>query len=136
MLGTMLMIMSHIPNGGGGSPPPETTPEFTSGPSAAIQFDGFCSGGSVSFPSRTNISWTASNFNASLHDYKVYKDGILVSTQSTSPYTHQVDGFITNGFFHPTFKSWTFRVDIVRKSDSAVLATGSVVWSAYYYLCS
>lgn len=130
MLGMILMLA--------GEPAvvPAVPPSFSAGPSAATQFVGACSGGSVGFPARVRLSWTAVNFNAALHEYRVYQDGILISTQSSSPYDKQVNGYIEGGFYFPVQFSWLFRVDIVRKSDGIALASGSTTWTKYYGTCS
>lgn len=111
-------------------------PSFSVAPASASQFSGICNGGAVSFPARVRVSWTALNFDPALHEYRVYQDGILVSTQAFSPYDKQVNGYILDGFYHPVFFSWVFRVDIVRKSDGVALASGSTTWSHYYGTCS
>lgn len=125
------MLAGQIP-----AVPPPPDPSFSVAPSSASVFGGFCSGGSVGFPAKLRVSWTAINFNAALHEFRVYQDSILVNTTSSSSWDKDVVGYILDGFFHPVFFSWLFRVDIVRKSDGVVLASGSTTWSHYYGTCS
>lgn len=88
---------------------------------------GGCAGGSNFrhvFPNASmTLNWSSTNFNSALHEYRIYQDNVLVSTQDTSTsYTKTIYGAEGVGG-NQWEANWTFRVDIVRKSDNVVRAS-------------
>jgi len=86
-------------------------------------------------PAQLNVAWTSTNFNSALHDYKVYRDGVLVNTTDTLSYTLVLAGLVENACQHPQDIIFNYRVDIVRTSDSVVLASKSASVTKSYGDC-
>jgi hypothetical protein len=108
-------------------------------PTVATVNPGICSGGSVLTNATVGISWTVTNGDDALYEIKVYEDGILIATKTgtTTQHTKTVTGFVEDGFFNPFFADWTYRVDMVRISDSVVVDTKTAAdWEQWYGTCS
>ena len=112
----------------------DTTPQVTS-ISATTLNPGLCAAGAVSTEASVRVGWTASNFDPALHSFYLYKDNILQDTFLASPFDMTVAGLVENDPHHVQTFTWTFRVDIVRASDSAVLASASTTITKSYGNC-
>lgn len=82
------------------------------------------------------VSWTATNFVSGTQDFKVYRDGILVNTTDTPTYGLIIAGLVEGNQQHPQDITFNYRVDIVRTSDSLVLATRSASVTKSYGNCT
>lgn len=82
------------------------------------------------------VSWTATNFDSSLHEFKVYQNGVLVSTQSTQSYTKTMTSRVVDGPRNQLTTNYAFNVKLVLKSSGAVLVSKtSAVWAVTYGSC-
>ena len=125
----LLMLASQQGSGGGGSPTPTLDSLTISGSS------GTCITTPLQ-PASITVSWTSSNYDSSLYDYKVYQDDILKSTQDTTSYGQQQAGLVENDTHCQEQRTFNFRVDIVRTSDSVVMATRSASSTRNYGRCA
>lgn len=87
-------------------------------------------------PAGIRLDWTATNFNSATQDFKVYRDGVFVSSTDSLAYALQIAGLVENDAHHPQDIAFNYRVDIVRTSDSAVLASKSVSATKSYGNCT
>lgn len=124
--------------GGGGAPPP--VPALTS--AYITHFAGVCNSHILQVNATVTVNWTQTNFDNTLHEYRIYQDNVLVSVQGTSSlYFKQVSGVVEDGCGSSWQSDWVFRVDIVRKSDGVVLASREATGNAnnhhvwYYGTC-
>lgn len=111
----------------------ETTPSLDSMSIASLVL-GTCTTTPLQ-PASIRVSWTATGFNSSTQDYRVYRDGVLMSTQDTTAYTLQLAGLVENDTHNGQDITFNYRVDIVRTSDSAVLVTRSASVTKHYGNC-
>lgn len=123
--------------GGGGEPPAPTISNMT-----LTHFAGVCTNHNLTVNANVGFNWTETNFNSSLHEHRVYQDNVLLSTFGTgTSYLKQIPGVVQDGCGASWQSDWVFRVDIVRKSDSVVLASATVPgnvndhWMWYYGTC-
>jgi hypothetical protein len=116
---------------------PPVVPHFTAGPTVATLFAGTCNVPLriVASPATLRVSWTLSSAYGALYQAKVYENGILKNTSTNFNYDKIVSGYV-EGDNDTMDADWTYRVDIVRISDSAVVASGSVNWQKSYGNCS
>lgn len=100
--------------------------------------DGACSGSTPTPAASLRVSWSAASPDATLYDTKVYKNGVLQATLPNTTTTHDetVTGYVLGGLRNSFASSWTYRVDVVRKSDSQVVSTqSSAPWQEEYGQC-
>lgn len=117
---------------------PVPTPQITAGPTVATGFAGACNTflHTVAFRATVRISWTLSAGYAGLYQAKIYENGILIVTSTSTFYDRNVDGLV-EGSNHTFTSNWTYRVDIVRISDNAVVSSGTTAaWVQDYGNCS
>lgn len=86
-------------------------------------------------PATIRLDWTATNFNSGTQDFKIYRDGILITTTDSLLYSLQMAGLVENDTHNPQSITFNYRVDIVRTSDQVVLATRSVSATKNYGNC-
>lgn len=86
-------------------------------------------------PATITVAWTATNYDSSTMDYKLYRDGILVNTSDSSPYSLQLAGLVENDTHNQQNITFNYRLDIVRTSDNVVLATRSASVTKTYGNC-
>jgi len=86
-------------------------------------------------PAQLNVTWTATNFNSASQEFRVYRDGVLVHTTDSLIYTLVLAGLVENACQHPQDIDFNYRVDIVRSSDSIVLASRSASVTKQYGDC-
>lgn len=114
---------------------PDTTPTITSFGVATLTA-GSCAGNTVDISASLRATWAATNFNPTLHKYSLYINNILETTTTGTSYDKEVSGLVEGNPRHPVSKHWTYRLDIVRLSDSAVLASSSVSVTKSYGDCN
>ncbi len=95
---------------------------------------GECDGISLISAASVLVEWTALNFDADLHQYKVYENNVLKSTQTTTSYSRDVVGRIAGGSF-PIDSDWTFRVDLCDLEGDAISSMVAAEWSVGYGRC-
>lgn len=111
---------------------PVLTPQFTSGPSVQSTNPGSCSPSFVYASLR--VSWTLSASYGITYQAKTYENGILVAT-SALLYHDKSIAQIEDGY-DGSVSNWTYRVDIVRISDGAVVTSQeSSPWVQSYGRC-
>lgn len=86
-------------------------------------------------PAVVRLDWTSTGFSAGGQDYKVYRDGVLVNTTDSTSYILSLAGLVEDDTHHAQDITFNYRVDIVRASDSAVLASRSVSVTKHYGNC-
>lgn len=116
---------------------PIVTPQFTAGPTVGTGFAGACntSTHTVAFRATVRVSWTLSAPYGALYQAKIYENGIFVTNWGATSWDKNVDGLVEGS--NRTFTSdWTYRVDIVRISDNAVVASATTAaWVQDYGTC-
>lgn len=119
-----------------------TVPPTTSTPSVTSTSTGACALGVPSPAASIRVSWTITNPDATLYEAKLYENSILVSTQNTAAsmtWDKTITGSVesaqaVSGFW---FADWTYRLDVVRKSDSQVMdSKTSTMWGQEYGSCT
>lgn len=131
----LLMAMPSYESGTYVPPSGEATPQFTVLPTVTSAFAGFCSGGRGAVTSASaaiQLAWSLSPGYGTSYYARIYENDILVSSNITaSTYTRSMTGLVESGGGNPA--NLTFRVDIVRRSDSAVVASrSSAQWTQRY----
>lgn len=100
---------------------------------------GACAGpGIIATSASVHIAWTLTNPDPSLYSVKVYENGALLQTLAgdATSYDKPVSGAVENGSTASWFSNWTYRVDVVRNSDSvAVSSATSTAWVKKYGGC-
>lgn len=94
--------------------------------------------GGIDTEASVHVSWSVANANSTLYSAKLYKSGVLVATQDTTAsmsYSETVAGAVENGSVDPWVANWTYRVDIVRKSDSHTMDSASTSFTRNYGGC-
>lgn len=86
-------------------------------------------------PATIRVQWTATNFNSVTQEFKVYRDGIFITSTDSLLYTLQIAGLVENDTHHQQNINFNYRVDIVRSADLAVLASRSVSATKSYGNC-
>ena len=112
----------------------ETTPSLDS-LSISTNQTGTCFAGTVETSAAIQVDWTATNFNPATHQYKVYRDGVLVSTQGTEGYGLELSGLVENDPHLAQTIDFNYSVQIERTSDSAVLASREESETKSYGVC-
>jgi len=111
----------------------------TSTPDVNTLNAGACFGSIPNPAASIRVTWTITNPDAALYSAKLYENNILKSTQDTAAsmnYDKTVAGFVEGGNGNWWNADWTYRVDVVRKSDSEVVSTGtSAEWTQQYGEC-
>jgi hypothetical protein len=135
----------------GGDTASAPAPSLHANPTCATGTAGACSGASgdpgvhVSTPATIVVSWVVDNADAALYGIKVYKDGVLKSTQggASTSYTYTVSGFTQDDATpggsagHPFTSAYVFRVDIYRLSDGTVADSKTAsTWAQAYADCT
>lgn len=87
-------------------------------------------------PAAIRVQWTATNFNSVTQIFKVYRDGVYVTQTTSLQYVLSLAGLVENNQQHPQDITFNYRVDIVRTSDLAVLATKSASVTKSYGNCT
>jgi hypothetical protein len=111
------------------------TPQVSSIAAASLQ-SGSCTVGQTTpaQPAKVRTSWTLANMDTSLYDTKLYENGVLVATPTgVLLWDKTIAGSVEYGNRAPWFASWTYRLDIVRKSDGQVVATRTSATFAQEY---
>lgn len=114
------------------------SPQFSVNPSVVSTNSGACNSFSHTMTQSASIriSWVltlpySTNFVA-----RVYQNGVLVSGDLTNLYYDKVIGQVEYGS-QSSLSDWTYRVDIIRVSDGAVVASAeSAAWIQQYGNCS
>lgn len=125
MLGMILVLASQ--------PIPEVTPTINS-LTISTGGTGTCLTHPLQ-PATISVAWTVTGFNSVTQDYKLYRDGILVSTTDVSPYGLQITGLVENDTHNVSSITFNYRLDVVRTSDGVVLATRSASTTKSYGNC-
>lgn len=117
---------------------PVPTPQLSNLAVARIT-GGACGGGGpsgISEHAAIRVSWVVTDFDIGLHTMRVYENNILKSSQSESQYDKTVFGSVEYGPFSQWRSDWTYRVDVVRIADGAVLASQqAAAWQQTYGAC-
>lgn len=95
-------------------------------------------GGTVATSAQNQLAWTLTNPDAADYDISVYENGVRIAgvAGDTTSLLIEITGNVRNGTFFPWESNWTYRVDVVRKSDSVVVATAtSNTWIVAYGGC-
>jgi hypothetical protein len=114
----------------------------TGTPTVATLNAGLCHAfnGTVITPASIRVSWSVTNPDAANYSAKLYKDGILISTQDTAAsmtYDETISGQVVDAPHFQWTSNWVFRVDIAAKSDGAVVSSKtSLAWQETYGTCS
>lgn len=114
----------------------------TSVPTVATLSLGQCHAfnGTVIAPASIRVSWTVTNPDATTYSAKLYKDGILISTQDTAAsmtYDEVISGQVVDGPHFQWQSNWVFRVDIAAKGGGGVVSSKiSAAWQETYGSCS
>ena len=124
-----------------GQPQPTGTPPTTSTPTVATLTTGACGvGHTIASAAQIRIAWTVTNPDGVNYDAKLYENGILLSTQAVTASMHYdktIGGAVEGDAGHAWLSDWTYRLDIVRKSTSAVVdSQSSAPWEVQYGDCS
>ena len=126
----LLMLASQQGSGGGGGPTPPAMTSLT-----ITSSNGTCITTPLQ-PAVVTVSWTASNYDSSLYDFKLYQDDILKATQDSTSAAFQQAGLVQGDTHCPEDRTFNFRVDIVRTSDSVVISTMSGSNTFHYGRCA
>lgn len=142
MLFQFLAMIPQLPAAGGGGGGGGEPPVPTIASAGITHFAGVCVNHNLQVNANLHANWTSTNFDSNLHEYRIYQDSVLVATQGGSTsYLKQIPGVVEDGCGASWQSSWVFRVDIVRKSDSVVLASATIQgnvnnqWVWYYGTC-
>jgi hypothetical protein len=113
----------------------ETTPQLSSVSVTSVQ-PGMCSN-QVTFPSAAiSVSWTSDGFDPDVHVYKLYENGVLKATQTSTTWQKTIVGSVENGPYQEWVSDWTYRVDIANASTGQVYSSlESEPWRQYYGSC-
>lgn len=112
---------------------PVPSPQFNAGVAVVSDYAGRCS---PFAPARIRIWWTLNNPYASTFQARIYENGIYIATVTALEYVKIIGGQIEDGL-QGSYSNWTYRVDIVRISNGAVVASQeSSPWGQYYGVCS
>lgn len=104
---------------------PVLTPQVSTIAAASLS-SGACSPGHTApqFPAQVRVSWTLQNMDTSLYDTKLYENGVLVATTSgVLQWDKTITGAVEFGNRNPWVANWTYRLDVVRKTDAQVVAS-------------
>jgi hypothetical protein len=117
--------------------PAPATPQIASGPGVASTDAGLCSfAHTVTRSAAIRVSWTLTNPYGVTFEAKVYENEILVAVTTGLFYDKVISGQVENGSLS-LMSDWTYRVDIVRISDGAVVDSNySSAWQQIYGDCS
>ena len=111
----------------------------TNQPTVATNQAGACFAGSPDPSASITVDWTITN-PSSDYRMRLYENDIQVyvaDSDGVSSYDKEVTGFVQNGSGGPWNADWTYRVDVERKSDSAVVSTQtSATWTQAYGSCT
>lgn len=104
--------------------PAGLTPQVSSIAAASLN-PGHCVVGTTvpSQSAQVRASWTLTNMDTTLYDTKLYENNVLVATTTgVLLWDKTVTGAVEFGNRNPWSASWTYRLDIVRKSDGQIVA--------------
>lgn len=110
-----------------------------------INLGGACNfpGGGLAVAAQIGVQWSITNPDDTNYEVRVYRDGSFRAAYDTTDTEHleTVAGVVEDGVVGAdTYQftgSWTFRVDVVRKSDSVVVSTKSTTPTPIdYYTCA
>lgn len=87
---------------------------------------GECSPGHTTpaLSAQVRVSWALVNEDTSVYDTKLYENGVLVATPTgLTQWDKTITGSVEYGNRAPWSANWTYRLDVVRKSDGQVVAS-------------
>lgn len=112
----------------------------TSTPTVASTASGTCSGSNTGQSAALRVSWTITNPAPTQYAARLYENGILKQTSDTAAsmsWDKIVSGYVEDGPRSPFTADWTYRVDVVDKSNGRVVSSKtSATWERTYGLCS
>jgi hypothetical protein len=97
---------------------------------------GECDGTTFVRSAAVLIEWSALNFNAEIHQYKLYESGVLKATQTGTSYTRDVPSRVEGGSSSPFSANWIFRVDLCDLSGSVISTMTAAEWTTAYGRCA
>lgn len=110
-----------------------------SGAVVVSDFMGACYNGALDTPASIELQWNVAQANNTLYETQIRENGVLVATvpSTTTSWLKEVTGYVQNGSYHQFTSNWTYKVDMVRKSDGvAVGSTTASTWAQLYGKCS
>lgn len=119
----------------GRTPIPFGTPSIDS-LTAGTHLAGDCDGGAVLTDAQFRISWTLSDVRVGDYVLLVYEDGVMKQQYDASQTNHTVivAGYIEDGAA-PFLYDETWKLEVVRLYDDAIVATDTVQWTKQYGTC-
>lgn len=104
---------------------PGATPQVTSIATVSLRA-GACQAGHTQplISAAVRTTWAVSNMDQNLYDTRLYQNGTLVGiVTNVSQWDQDVSGSVEDGNRAMWSYDWSYRLDVVRKSDGQVVAS-------------
>lgn len=112
-----------------------TSTAHLTGISVASLTGGACVDGGLGEAAAISVAWTASGFNPAGHVFKLYENGVLKVSQTTTSYQHVFSGYAEGGEFARFEANLTYRVDLCSLDGAVISSATAEPWIRSYGRC-